>query len=117
MIRLIDDVTFPSQNSSESCCDKCRGDARCNLWVWCGKPAGCGAGLRHQQCWLKHLVADPVDLTQPPGRRGPGAGLEAVENTTGKEPETPKPARQCWLDHLLAAPMDLMKPVGCDQPG
>lgn len=55
------------------CCDKCRGDARCDIWVWCGRPGGCGAGLAQNQCWLKHLVADPVDLTKPPGRRGPGA--------------------------------------------
>ena len=60
------------QDSPEACCDLCKADTRCNIWVFCPVEAGCGPGLPHRECWLKHLVAQPPDLAHIPGKRSPG---------------------------------------------
>jgi PAN domain len=60
------------QDSPEACCDLCKADAQCNIWVFCPLEAGCGPGLPHRECWLKHLVAQPPDLAHVPGQRGSG---------------------------------------------
>ncbi|KAF8072652.1 cyp6 [Scenedesmus sp. PABB004] len=57
------------KDSAAACCEACAGArARgCNVWVWCGEPAGCGAG-RHRECWLKRQP--DMRLTHIAGGRG-----------------------------------------------
>ena len=63
---------YSLQDSADACCDLCKADPRCNIWVFCPLEAGCGPGLPHRECWLKHLAAQPPDLAHIPGKRGPG---------------------------------------------
>ncbi len=61
------------QDTADACCQACRSEAKCNVWVWCGDPAGCAAGRSHKECWLKTQAALNVD--KPAGGRGNGARL------------------------------------------
>lgn len=63
------------QDSWEACCRTCDEQRRatgallaCNVWVWCGDKALCGA--QYRECWLKHL-AHPL-ASRP---RAQGAGV------------------------------------------
>jgi hypothetical protein len=68
-------------DSAAACCSACRahepgiggGDGAasldCNVWVWCGDAALCGA--QHRECWLKHLAHPSVAR---PMREGAGVG-------------------------------------------
>jgi PAN domain len=68
-------IVIGLQDSADACCDLCKADPRCNIWVFCPLESGCGPGLPHRECWLKHLVAQPPDLAHIPGKRGPGEAL------------------------------------------
>lgn len=95
-----------TQDSGEACCDLCRAEPRCNIWVYCPLADGCGPGLPNRECWLKHLVADPPDLANIPGKRGPGEGLQLRQFATepccnlGIHGVAGLPLLECWLKHL-----------------
>eukprot|EP00887_Chlorella_sp_A99_P004128 scaffold23.g4128.t1 len=58
--------------NAEKCCKACAATPRCNVWVYCAAPGGCGGLRRHRECWLKRALK--LDPSQPRGQRGPGVG-------------------------------------------
>ena len=42
------------QTTADECCEACRSNEMCNVWVYCGSTDGCGGDRQHRECWLKH---------------------------------------------------------------
>ncbi|KAF6263699.1 cyclophilin-type peptidyl-prolyl cis-trans isomerase [Scenedesmus sp. NREL 46B-D3] len=63
------DLEASVQRECSACCAACQAASAqgCNVWVWCGEAAGCGA-RKHQECWLKKQ--QDMRLTHIAGGRG-----------------------------------------------
>ena len=70
--------------SHEACCDACKSNPNCNIWVWCSNEKdGCSGGRAYQECWLKH--SKTLNPSNPSGRRSPVLGWISGTVTTEKQ--------------------------------
>ena len=75
MLHTSSKIVSGMQDTSDACCQACRSEAKCNVWVWCGDAAGCATGRSHKECWLKSQPSLNVD--RPAGGRGDGEPFAA----------------------------------------
>ena len=48
--------------SPAACCQSCRDHGKCNVWVFCDQPNGCGS-QKQGECWLKRLAHPSIART------------------------------------------------------
>jgi peptidyl-prolyl isomerase D len=60
--------------TSDACCEACRKEQQCNVWVWCGNnnDSGCSGDRAFGECWLKR--ASKINPSMPKGLRGSTLG-------------------------------------------
>ncbi len=69
------------QNSAEACCDACKREAKCNVFVWCGAKDDCGPN-KHGECWLKKQRL--INYLDPDGILGPCEQLHHGAHVDGR---------------------------------
>ena len=83
------------QESEDECCAACIANDKCNVWVFCGDPAGC-SGHKQGECWLKRSEA--LNMEMPQGARSPGGpSLQAGAPLPTKAGQARHAQRGSWV--------------------